>query len=687
MRPLASVLFAVALALSFSGCDPREWFVCSLGYCGYAVDDVPPGRPSGVVAVGGDRSVSLSWKANAEPDLFTYTVSRATVPGGPYTDVGSSFEPGFADTYLLENGRAYYYAVRARDDAGNESPPSFDVSAVPRAPLPSAPPAAPVLSGDRFFDDLKLSWSAVAGASTYRLMRSTTPGGSYAQIVETSSSFHFDENVEGGVTYYYVVQAVNDSGRASPFSNEVALSPAHNPGPPLSFLTAWGERGNGEGQFMNPRGIATDATGAVYVTDNIGETGRVQRFTGAGVWLDAWFTSPSPWGIATFGSSVFVVDRQVNRVIKYTTDGTFVTQWGSSGAGAGAFNGPTGIAVSGAGDVYVVDTGNSRVQRFTSAGVFVSSWAVGAGAIGIAVDAAGSVFVIDRVANSVSKFTADGTFVSSFLGGDGGLSGGEGVAVDASGRVTVTDTGNDRVQIFSSDGVFGVSFGATGTIARFFEAPSAVATDCRSNIFVLDTGNSRVQKYGASAPAVCPLAVGPAFPVAAAAVAQARRASGFLATMTTASSSAGALSTRRGLTRERGAQARGTFRGRLRGRPTASTRAFRAFARGSWRARFDVVPDPVSGKSTASGVALVSGRRGGGQLCLGFELKVAVRARVIKTSGTFETLGGSGPARTLVARGSFSETLGRGPAFTLRGTGAPSSRSRSGLPPSCRRLR
>ncbi len=71
MRPLASVLFAVALALSFSGCDLREWFVCSLGYL----------------------------------------------------PVGSSFEPGFVDTYPAQNGTSGYYAVRARDDAGNESPP------------------------------------------------------------------------------------------------------------------------------------------------------------------------------------------------------------------------------------------------------------------------------------------------------------------------------------------------------------------------------------------------------------------------------------------------------------------------------------------------------------------------------------------------------------------------------------
>ena len=48
-----------------------------------------------------------------------------------------------------------------------------------------------------------------------------------------------------------------------------------------------------------------------------------------------------------------------------------------------------------------------------------------------------------------------------------------------------------------------------------------------------------------------------------------------------------------------GARARaGRFRGRLVGRPSRSARAFRAFARGTWRARFDVVADPRTGAST-----------------------------------------------------------------------------------------
>src|SRR5262245_722615 len=123
-KRLATVLMAVALGLSVSACDPREWFVCSLGLCGYALDDVPPGTPREVVAVGGDRQVTLTWKGGAEPDLFNYDVLRSTTSGGPYASVGSSFEPKFTDTYMLTNGVTYFYRVTASDRAFNKSAPS-----------------------------------------------------------------------------------------------------------------------------------------------------------------------------------------------------------------------------------------------------------------------------------------------------------------------------------------------------------------------------------------------------------------------------------------------------------------------------------------------------------------------------------------------------------------------------------
>ena len=71
-----------------------------------------------------------------------------------------------------------------------------------------------------------------------------------------------------------------------------------------------------------------------------------------------------PHGVAVDGhSDVFVADTNNNRVAELSATGKYITQFGSSGSGAGNFSGPLGIAVAG-GQAYVVDTGNNRVEKW-----------------------------------------------------------------------------------------------------------------------------------------------------------------------------------------------------------------------------------------------------------------------------------------------------------------------------------
>jgi hypothetical protein len=142
------------------------------------------------------------------------------------------------------------------------------------------------------------------------------------------------------------------------------------------------------------------------------------------------------------------------------------------------------------------------------------------------------------------------------------------------------------------------------------------------------------------------------------------------------------MTTSGGITRERGAGAAGRFTGRLVGRATRSTRAFRAFSRGTWKARYDIVMDPRGGKGTAKGVVLATpSRRRAGRLCLGFDLKLATAGAKVTITGSFDTLGGPGSVR-----GTFTQTLGKHAGFTLRGTGAPGRSVRRALPKACKTL-
>ena len=53
---------------------------------------------------------------------------------------------------------------------------------------------------------------------------------------------------------------------------------------------------------------------------------------------------------------------------------SYLTQWGSYGQNDSQFNTIGGIATDSIGNVYVVDTNNNRIQKFTSDGKFITTW-------------------------------------------------------------------------------------------------------------------------------------------------------------------------------------------------------------------------------------------------------------------------------------------------------------------------
>ncbi|QWV94248.1 fibronectin type III domain-containing protein [Geomonas oryzisoli] len=109
---------------------------CGLNACGSAPWRFDPGNaasPTGVVATGGDKQVSLSWapaQGAAGYNVYYSSVSGMAAGGGAKVAkvTGTSLQvPG------LENDTRYYFAVSAYNSKG-ESALSAEVSAVPAAP-------------------------------------------------------------------------------------------------------------------------------------------------------------------------------------------------------------------------------------------------------------------------------------------------------------------------------------------------------------------------------------------------------------------------------------------------------------------------------------------------------------------------------------------------------------------------
>lgn len=75
---------------------------------------------------------------------------------------------------------------------------------------------------------IKLTWTAVAGATGYKLQRSTNPGGPYTEIggTFTTTTSYSDAGLTAGTRYHYVVRALFDNGVESSISTQVSSVPS-----------------------------------------------------------------------------------------------------------------------------------------------------------------------------------------------------------------------------------------------------------------------------------------------------------------------------------------------------------------------------------------------------------------------------------------------------------------------------
>lgn len=140
------------------------------------------------------------------------------------------------------------------------------------------------------------------------------------------------------------------------------------------------------GVFDQPVSVAADGLGHVYVvdtsaTDNSSQ--RVQRFDTNGTWQALIGAAGSglgeygkPYGVATDTTGAIYVSDQTNtRVVKFTAGGAAATVWGSFGSADGQFGGlQQGLDADASDDVYIADWDNNRVQKFSSTGAFLGKW-------------------------------------------------------------------------------------------------------------------------------------------------------------------------------------------------------------------------------------------------------------------------------------------------------------------------
>ena len=230
----------------------------------------------------------------------------------------------------------------------------------------------------------------------------------------------------------------------------------------------------GAGMFVWPHGIDVDDQGNVWVADARGEGNRghqVIKFSPEGEVLmrlgtagvagrtEETFDQPNDVLVAPNGD-IFVGDGHPangnNRIVKFSSDGTYITEWGETGSEPGQFHTPHALAMDSQGLLYVGDRSNRRIQVFDQDGEFIRDFYGFGRASGLSIDSNDMLYIADSESNwrrnpgfkrGIRIASVSDGLVVAFIPDpepdqdNAGTSAAEGVAIDNEGNVYGAEVG------------------------------------------------------------------------------------------------------------------------------------------------------------------------------------------------------------------------------------------------------
>ncbi len=305
----------------------------------------------------------------------------------------------------------------------------------------------------------------------------------------------------------------------------------------------------------NPHSMFMDTSGNVIIADifnnrirKINSSGIISTIAGTGI---AGFGGDggaataavlnTPWAITKDATgNIYVSDNLNNRVRKISSTGIISTIAGTGTAGfagdggpatAALLHGPAGLAFDGSGNLYIGEFNNDRVRKINTAGIIttiagtgVSGFSGDGGAATAATfnqlnfvqtDASGNVYITDNGNHRIRRVNSAGIVTTVAGNGTIGGSGDGGAAtaaqLDYPGNVTFDAAGNmyiatdvtEKIRVVNTSGIIS-TYAGTGTIgftgdggpatAATMHTPVDVSFDNSGNLLIADQQNNAIRK-------------------------------------------------------------------------------------------------------------------------------------------------------------------------------------------------
>ncbi len=274
---------------------------------------------------------------------------------------------------------------------------------------------------------------------------------------------------------------------------------AFTPGPRATVNT-------GSYTFNQPKGLATDAAGNLYVADtgvHYDGSRKVVKIAPNGTQTNVGSGLAFPQGIAVDGAGdLFVADNDLNQVVEVPagcTSGSCqqVLATPQCVLGVSGLCAQLGVVVDGPGDVFIASF-NSEVLEVPANGSAqtVVYNPAGSHPLGMAVDAAGDLFIADYGLQRIVEIPSGCASASCQTLVGSGWNAPNDVAVDAAGDVFVTDAGLQQV--------VEVPAGCTAASCEIVLASgivsAAVAVDAAGDVFATNLSNNTIVAIDRSQP-------------------------------------------------------------------------------------------------------------------------------------------------------------------------------------------